>query len=441
MIKKIISSLFIALVVSSVAGLSAYAQEGAYTGFTPYSIFGLGDMTQQGTSFNKAMGGVGIATRNNKYINYLNPAAVTARDSLSFMADMSLLQTNKLFSQGDINTANNTFNINDIAISFPIYKSSAMLLGVSPYSSTGYGYSSRLEDPSVVGNTGEAMFYSTGSGDLYQVFVDAGVTFWDRLSLGVEGKYLFGSVYKKSAFQFANAGYSSVSSGYNIILRGKTAKFGVQYEQPVGKNTTIGIGATYTLGTKLKGFIEDYKYAVGTSQTDTLKFVRDTITASSARVRIPSELGIGISINHSDRWRAEINYTRSDWRTSGIDIVNGLSVQGNSVFGTSLAEAYRAGFEIVPNINDIRYYYRRVAYRAGVYYEKAYYALDGNQINNYGLTLGASLPIFRYYNAVNLSMDIGQRASLSGNMIRERYVNFTIGFNFFDIWFRKPVYE
>lgn len=440
MVRKIFSSLFLAVVLSS-AAVTAAAQDGAYTGFTPYSIFGVGDLSQQGSSFNKAMGGVGIATRNNKYINYLNPAAVTARDSLSFMADMSLLQTNKLFSQGDLTSVNNTFNINDIAISFPIYRSSAMLLGVSPYSSTGYGYSTRLDDPQIVGNTGEALYLSAGSGDIYQVFVDAGVTFWKRLSLGVEGKYLFGSISKKNVFQFANPGYSNVSSGYEIMLRGKTAKFGVQYEQPVGDNITLGVGATYTLGTKLKGFVEDYKFAAGASQSDTLKFVRDTLGKAPGKLCLPSELGIGISINHSDRWRAEFNYTRSDWRNSGIDIANGLAVKGNSVFSTSVAEAYRAGFEIVPNINDIRYYYRRVAYRAGLYYEKAYFALDGNQINSYGLTLGASLPVFRYYNALNLAVDIGQRASLSGNLIRERYINFTFGFNFFDIWFRKPVYE
>ena len=62
------------------------------------------------------MGGVGIATRNRRYINYLNPAAVTARDSLAFMADMSVSQSNKFFSQGDLNSGSNTFNINSITI-------------------------------------------------------------------------------------------------------------------------------------------------------------------------------------------------------------------------------------------------------------------------------------------------------------------------------------
>ena len=62
----------------TLAGLSLHAQDGAYTGFTPYSIFGIGDIFTQGSAYNKGMGGVGIATRNKRYINYLNPASITA---------------------------------------------------------------------------------------------------------------------------------------------------------------------------------------------------------------------------------------------------------------------------------------------------------------------------------------------------------------------------
>ena len=105
----------------TLAGLSLHAQDGAYTGFTPYSIFGIGDIYTQGSAYNKGMGGVGIATRNKRYINYLNPASITARDSLAFMADMSVNQSNRYFRQGDMSSANNTFNVNSITISVPLF--------------------------------------------------------------------------------------------------------------------------------------------------------------------------------------------------------------------------------------------------------------------------------------------------------------------------------
>ena len=44
-------------------------------------------------------------------------------------------------------------------------------------------------------------------------------------------------------------------------------------------------------------------------------------------------------------------------------------------------------------------------------------------------------------NGLTVGVDFGQRGSLSGAMIRERYVNVSVGFNLFDIWFRKYQYD
>ena len=123
-----------------------------------------------------------------------------------------------------------------------------------------------------------------------------------------------------------------------------------------------------------------------------------------------------------------------------MDVAKGFAVKGSSYFDTRVSQTYRAGFEIVPNRNDVRYYYKRCAYRVGAYYEDSRFAVDGNQIKDIGLTFGASLPVFRYYNALTFAVGLGQRASTAGNMIRERYVNFTVGFSFHDMWFRKLTY-
>jgi hypothetical protein len=88
-----------------IVGVCAYAQDGTHGAYSPYSIYGIGDMSKEGTAFNKSMGGVGLATRNRRFINYLNPAAITARDTLSFMADFGLEQSNKVYRQGDIGSA------------------------------------------------------------------------------------------------------------------------------------------------------------------------------------------------------------------------------------------------------------------------------------------------------------------------------------------------
>jgi len=138
------------LAVFLVISVCVSAQDGTYGAYSPYSIFGIGDISKEGTAFNKSMGGVGVATRNNRHINVLNPAAVTARDTLAFMADFGLVQNNTVYRQGDRRSAHNTFNIYDFVMTFPIYRSSAFKVGITPYSDVGYDFSSIEKDPAII---------------------------------------------------------------------------------------------------------------------------------------------------------------------------------------------------------------------------------------------------------------------------------------------------
>lgn len=437
MIRKI-NKIFL-LVVFFVVGVAASAQDGTHGAYSPYSIYGIGDISKEGTAYNKSMGGVGIASRNNRFINYLNPAAITARDSLSFMADFGLQQSNNVYKQGDIKSAHNTFNIYDFVMTFPIYRSSAFMVGITPFSDVGYDFSSYETDPEIIGNTGNITYDSYGSGSIYQVFAGAAVTLWKKLSLGAEFIYYFGNLDKVTKMDYSNSSYRSINSGTDISIHGTTGKFGLQFEQKLGGDVSMVLGATYKMGADMKGYSTDYKFANQSSISDTLSYKVDTLAAKG--VRFADEIGVGLSIKGGEKWSAEFNYLRSDWSNSGFDSQMGLASVGQSSFSATVSNSFRVGFEITPNRNDIRYYMRRCSYRAGAYYDRAYYKFDGHNVNSMGLTFGMTLPIPKYYNGVSLGVDIGQRASTRNNMIRERYAMFVIGFNIHDIWFRKNQYQ
>lgn len=434
----------IALLLALTAGISAGAQStGSYT---PYSFFGVGDLFTQGSAYNRGMAGVGIAARNHRFINPVNPAAVTARDTLAFMADFTVYGDNKMFKQGSISSASNTFNIGDLIMSFPIYKSSAMMLGIMPYSNTGYGYSFAYDDPSLIGKTGAINYSASGSGAVYTAFAAAGVTFFKRLSLGAQFNFNFGQTSKNYVEEFASSSFNGVTNGFEMSIKSTGAKFGLQYEQPLGSKSSVTVGATYTMASKLKGEIEGYRFSTGTAATDSLYFNIDTLGKSGSNARLASEFGIGISYKYGDKFLAEFDYTRSDWSNTSLDHIPGFmgnqtSSASYSSFSTTLSQAFRVGFEFVPNRNDVRYYFNTVAYRLGAFYKTDYYRVDGNEIKSMGLTFGATLPIYRWYNGLSIGVEIGQRGSTAGNLIRERFVNFSIGLNIFDIWFQKPKYE
>ena len=411
---------------------------GAYGSYSPYTMFGIGDLSKQGTSFNKSMGGVGIATRNRRYVNYLNPASLTARDSLSFMADFGISQNNKIYRQGDMISGNNTFNIYNFVISFPIYRSSAFMIGITPYSDVGYDFSSVETDQDIIGSTGNITHNYYGEGGIYQFFFGGGVTFWKKLSLGAEFIYYFGNIDKVYNVNYSNSSIRSINSGHNIMINSITGKFGLQFQQRLSDRVSMTLGATYKLASGMKGEKTFYEYANQSSVTDTSAYV---VTPNNGNVKFADEMGFGISLTNEGKWAAEVNYLRSDWTSTGIDDEEGFSSLKYSKFSAAASNSIRAGFEFIPNRNDIRYYFKRCAYRAGVYYDQAYYKFDGNRVNSLGMTLGISLPVVRGGNAISLGIDFGQRGSMRNNMVRERYVNFLVGFNIYDIWFRKTRYE
>jgi hypothetical protein len=238
---------------------------------------------------------------------------------------------------------------------------------------------------------------------------------------------------------YSNSSYRSVNTGNDLTVRGATGKFGLQYEQKLGGNVSMTLGATYRMGTAMKGYSTTYRFASQSGVTDTLSYKVDTLGMSGAR--FADELGVGISFKGGEKWSAELDYLRSGWNRSGFDGISGLGATGEAVFSSTVSQSFRAGFEIVPNRNDIRYYLRTCTYRAGFYYDQAYYKLDGHNVNSMGITLGVTLPVFKLYNGLTLGVDLGQRASTRHNMIRERYATFVVGFNIHDIWFRKVQYD
>ena len=424
------------------ACVSVDAQTGAaFGGYSPYSVFGIGDIAKEGTAYNRSMGGVGIANRNRRFINCTNPAAISSIDSSSFMADFGVMENNVIFDQrlGDrkLRSGNNTFNIHNFIMAFPVYRSSALMVGITPFSDIGYNFSNYVTDQGTIGVTNNIDHSHYGEGSVYQLFAGGGVTFAKRLSLGAEFIYYFGTLDRASGTDFTDASIRDITAGSEMLVRAVTGKFGVQYEQPLGSSLMLTLGATYRMKTNMRGTTTSYQYAE-------LSGIRDTISYRAVDNRgglsIGDELGVGVSLRSGERWSVEFNYLRSDWRSSGMDnsSLTGFVTEG---FTSSVSQSFRAGFEIVPNRNDIRYYLRRCAYRAGVYYDQSYYMFNGNRVDAAGITLGVTLPVFRLYNGISIGVDLGQRGSMRNMMVRERYATISVGFNIHDLWFHKPRYE
>lgn len=393
-------------------------------------MFGVGRIAAEGTAYNHSMGGIGVGMRDNRVINLLNPAAITARDTLAFMFDFGVNEKNSYFNDASTKSAYNVFNMQNVAFTFPIYKTSAFMVGIAPFSDIGYKFLSTETSTDVEADMGDVKYQQYGTGSIYQLFLGASVMFFDRISIGAQGIYYFGYMNKHNDVLFnSSAAYNTIYTGWDYKIHAFSGKFGLQYIQPFKKNNSqLVIGGTYRLGTSMSGDITRYAY----SSVDTVF----NINTPSSSLRIADEFAVGMSYRINNKWALGVDYIQQNWRG---DMFPDAATWSN--FDAVPSRQYRAGFEIVPNMYDIRYYMKRVTYRAGAYYEQSYVKVNGHQVNAFGITFGASFPIFRWYNAVSVAVDIGQRGSLKYNQVRERYVNFIVNINLHDIWFVKYRYD
>ena len=83
-----ISRLIAAAVGLLAAASGAIAQNNT---ISPYSRFGYGLLSDQANTVQKSMGGVGIAMRSGRQINFMNPASYAGMDSLTFLFDHKVM--------------------------------------------------------------------------------------------------------------------------------------------------------------------------------------------------------------------------------------------------------------------------------------------------------------------------------------------------------------
>ncbi len=401
--------------------------------YTPYSLFGIGEIGKQGTAVNIGMGGIGVGVRDNRFINYLNPAAITDRDTLAFMLDFGIDQKNFYNTDGKVNSAYNTFNMRNIILTTPIYKKSALIVGIVPYSNIGYKFEASETNNALIAKYGDIKYQKYGEGSINKFFLGGAMNIFKNFSLGAEFIYYFGALDRYSNVLFnSDASARSIKTGWDYSLSAFSSKIGLQYFRNIGKNKdiTFTAGAAYSLKTNLKGDLTRFAYAVAGSVTDTVQHDVN----KNARITIPEELSLGISLKKKDKWLIGFDYTRQNWSKTKF-------IETSGDFTPATANSYKLGLEFIPNKYDIRYYMKRVTYRVGAYYDKSYINVGGRQVNSAGFTLGMSLPIYRWYNAVNIAVDFGQRGSVKRTAVRERYVQFFININLHDMWFIKHKYN
>lgn len=462
---KSILGLIVALVVVLMP-LVAQAQTSSINAYSPYSMYGPGELLTPGNVQMRSMGGVGIGLRATGQINTLNPAAASCISRKSFLFDVSLDGTHYRNSQLKFDashrqshtskTAYNTGNIHNISLAFPLAKGLGAALSVAPYSSVGYKMNVTDQNEDNWADIGRVVYGYLGEGDITEVKLAVGWSPSDKFSLGVAAKYFWGNINRTYSTTITHTitgegNYASTNGANRYVINNFKLQAGVQWNIIANEKRMLTLGATYDLGGRLNPKVQDYVYTNNSINNIQSAPVRNDLT--TLELRVPHEFGAGVY--YQDRMIAwGIDYKYAAWGSGNSDYTENSNDRDIAVAYTN-THTFKAGFEITPKRTDVRNYFNRVSYRIGARYGNYYQTFAGENINQLAITAGFGFPVKLWgASSINLGLEYGRMSSAAATqlngmkvgLVKQNYYKVSLGFTLFsldtsDYWFVRQKFD
>jgi hypothetical protein len=416
-IKLIILSLVVILTCNT-----GYSQEqnNEFDGGSPYTIFGIGDLRYNTSSRTFGMGVLGLGLQGD-YINNLNPASNSGLiyTKFSISADYGYLKS----TDGTQTTKVNEGNINGLNIGIPLSKDHGWVMnfGINPLSSVGY----QIISNGVSGGEAYTNTFS-GEGGLTRLNFAMTYTFLKSLSIGAEYNYAFGNIISQGTTVFENPALTGNYSRRETDLSKSFFKGGLVFslENLVNKKSKnlrhLAFGFVFQSGIDLTANEESIITSIVTTDSNVVR---------TGTVSIPSAYGFGISNQFGDRVNVAADAYFQQWSEYSSFGVTPSNFVNSMRFG--------AGLELLPSPDRDKDFFQRLTYRAGAFYDQAYYTVNSENINTLGFRAGFGIPISNF-NSIDLNFSYSIRGKEGNGLIKDELFSIYAGVNFGELWFIRP---
>ena len=406
-----------------VALLSAFAAEAQENVSSPYSYYGIGLTNFQGTVVNRSMGGLSVFS-DSIHMNLQNPASF-GRLKLTNYAIGASHDRIKVESQEASDNAKIS-SLDYLALGFPISDKVGIGLGVMPYTSVGY----RILD--VEDDTANQL---SGRGGMNKVFLSAGYAVNENLSLGIDANYNFGNFQNTQSINRDEFQYGTTDINRSDI-KGFTFNFGANYQRDITEMLTLHVASTYApamdLDTDNFRSISTVDFSGGTGRVVDVQ----ELDLSGSQFEFPSKFSFGAGLGKQNKWFVGAEYTNVG--TSSYQ--DSFSFRGDGGEYEDASQFSLGGFYI-PKYNSFTSYFERVVYRAGFRYDETGLIVNGESINEFGMSFGLGLPVGQLFSNANLGIELGRRGTKDAGLIQENFLRLSIGLSLNDKWFTKRKFD
>lgn len=409
------------IVIAALISFSAMSQQRTSS---PYSFFGLGQQTFKGTVENRAMGSIRTYS-DSIHVNLRNPASYGNLRLTTY--SVGATHTENWATDGiENNTFNNT-TIEYVSIGIPISRKAAFGFGLVPFQSVGYR----------IGGIEDNVFTNfEGRGGLNRAYFSIGANILDGLSIGAEVRYNFGEENNSSSVVLEGVQLGTNETN-DSDFSGLSWNLGLHYSKLLSESREIQFAATFSPENNITSI--NNRTISNVTLAGTSEFLSNTqvLDESRERFKLPSEFTLGIGYGQRLKWFLGAEYTQ-----------RGSSVTTNRSFSPAVtrftdSNSYRIGGYYIPDYNSITSYWERVTYRAGFRYDETGLNINGQDITEFGMSFGMSVPIGQTnaFSNANFSFEYGQRGTTTNGLIKEDFFSISIGLSLNDKWFQKLKYR
>lgn len=394
----------------------AIAQEATYS---PYSLHGIGLTKFRGSVSNISMGGLSFVS-DPVTPNVLNPATYADLKTTNFSVGGSYSLATLESSQADSEGSATSFDY--LTISIPANKF-GFGFGLLPITASGY----RIEQ-----QIGEESETQLAKGGVSRVYLGLGAKVYKGLKLGAEFRYNFGRLENEVISSAINTRVTNQSD-----ISGVSYVFSAIYDKVVKEKYTLRYSLNYEVSGSLRSNNNQILSQVATNLDGTVFPVGEQQrgNVSDREFNLPSKLTAGVSFSRPNKWlvASEINF--GDNNGFQDRFITRENIRFIDPFGIRLGGYFQ------PNYQSLDNYLKRIIYRGGIRYDKTGLEFNREEINEFGMSFGLSLPLGQGFSTIDLGFEAGKRGTTDAGAIEENFLNFSLGLSLTDKWFNKRKYD
>lgn len=435
--------------------VSTHAQENS-----PYSRYGVGDLTPNQNILNRAMGGISAAYADYQSINFINPASYgnIGRTIFDLGAEADVRTLKGINSSQKFTNTNALFSYMQLGVPIGSLKMAkkerflGLVFGLRPMSRINYKIQ-KLERIAFNPTTGQSDSLATlyeGSGGISQAYTGLGLRI-KNFSAGINFGYMFGNKDYSTRLIFINdsVDYYRSNSANNTNFGGLFVDLGLQYKFSIKDKTTAKEKASFTIGVhgNLQHKLKAYKDLVRET------FVYDPNSNNNLRIdSVYVESQVPGKIQMPSSFGAGFVYQNSHWLIGAdIDVANWASYRFyNQTDLVRNSYTVRAGAQYLPakESTAAKKYFSFVRYRAGLFFGPDYITAGNSSLPQFGATMGAGFPLTSLrrisfggdFVTLNTAVEIGNRGN-NKTGLRENIARFSVGITMNARWFVKAKYD